>query len=442
MKKIVFTTIIALALMTTAVAQEKVWTMEACMRYAIDHSPKVNIEKHTYNTHKAEYTQSVASFLPSIATYVSAGYGFGRSVDDNYNYTNTTNFSNGYEAAANMTLFSGGQLINGWRLAQVNKQLGRNDVQKAKDDLAIRVMAAYVDVLYYEGTSRYAAEKLQESTRNLYKVTREQELGLKGKADVVQLEAQVAEDDYFLINQQNLYNTSLLTLKDYMNFPTDEELLVDTTLINEAVLPMSESIEDIFDFALENNPAALQAKYKLRASQMRHLIEKGKLLPTISVNAGVYTDYYKDLKSKSPQSSFNDQFSNKRREYVTFRLSFPLFDGLKKVTAVKRARNNVRIAREQQFETTRQLQTAIEKAVLDREGYAKEMIQMDKKVNSDQYSYNVTLRKFEEGLMSPLDLQNTANILLQSRAGLLQKKLMFLIKSKEVEYYKGEPLVD
>ncbi|MDH6356477.1 TolC family protein [Parabacteroides sp. PF5-9] len=441
MKKITYITCMVFGLMLKGQAQEKVWTLEECMQYAVDHSPKVHIEEHTHNTYKAEHAQSIASFLPAISTQVSAGYGFGRSVDDNYNYTNTTNFSNGYEAYTNLTLFSGGQLINGWRLARVNEKLGKNDIQKAKDDLAIKVMAAYVDVLYYEGTSRYAAEKLEESTRNFYKVTREQELGLKGKADVVQLEAQVAEDDYFLTNQQNLYNTSLLTLKDYMNFPFDEKFQVDTTLINDVSLPANDQIDDILDFALENNPTALQLKHKLKASQMQHLIEKGKLLPTISVSAGIYTDYYKDLKSKDTQVPFSDQLSNKRREYITFRLSFPLFDGLRKITSVKRARNNVRIVREQQTETIRQLQTAIEKAVLDREGYAKEMIQMEKKTTSDQYSYHVTLRKFEEGLMSPLDLQNSSNILLQSRANLLQRKLMFLIKCKEVDYYKGEPLV-
>lgn len=442
MKKIILTTVISFGLIMASMAQEKVWTMEECMQYAVDNSPKVKIQKHTHNTYKAEHLQSITSFLPSISTQVNAQWGFGRSADDNYNYTNTTNFMNAYQASVNLTLFSGGQLINGWRLAQVNQRLGKNDIQKAKDDLAIQVMAAYVDVVYYEGTTRYAADKLKESTRNLHKVKREEELGLKGKADVVQLEAQVAEDDYFLTNQRNLYNTSLLTLKDYMNIPFDEELRIDTAVIETAYIPTSESIESIFDFALSNNPTALQGEYNLKASKMLHLIEKGRLLPTISFGAGVYTDYYKDLKSDKPTIPFSDQFKDKRNEYVRFTVSFPLFDGLRKVTNVKRARNNVRIAREQQVEIVRQLQTAIEKAVLDREGYAKEMIQMERKSSSDQYAYNVTLRKFEEGMMSSLDLQNSANILLQSKANLLQRRLMYLIKCKEVEYYKGEPLVD
>ncbi len=88
----------------------------------------------------------------------------------------------------------------------------------------------------------------------------------------------------------------------------------------------------------------------------------------------------------------------------------------------------------------RQLQTAIEQSVMDRQGYAKESIQMQKKVESDGIAYTITKRKYEEGLMSPLDVQNSASTLLSSKADLLQKQLMYLMKCKLVDYYKGIPL--
>ena len=66
---------------------------------------------------------------------------------------------------------------------------------------------------------------------------------------------------------------------------------------------------------------------------------------------------------------------------------------------------------------------------------------MEKKVKAETLSYMVTLRKFEEGLMSPLDLQTSANTLLTSKADLLQKKLLYIIKCRQVDYYKGQPLI-
>ena len=442
MRKILFITVLYVGFTNLITAQEKVWTMNDCMRFAVENSPKVKKQQFTNDTYKAEYQSSVASFFPSLEVSTSAQYSYGRSIDPETNtYDNTSTFNNGYSAYTSIPLFNGGQLVNQWRLAKVNKRLGMNNIQKEKDDLALNTMQAFMNVVYYQGTVKMASEKLVESNRILYKTQRMEELGLKGRADVAQIEAQAAADDYNLTHQENLYTNALLTLKEYMNYPFDQELEIDTTLIDKAYLEM-ESIWEIYEYAKETNPTALEVDYKLKAYKMEHLIYKGKLFPTISFSAGVSTNYYENLKSDVAATSFGSQFKNNRGEYFSFNLSFPLFSRLSRLTNIRRARNNVRIAEQQQTEVLHQLQVAIEKAVSDRTGYAKESIQMEKKRNADEIAYQATLRKFEEGLMSPIDLQTSANTLLLSKADLLQKKLMYILKCKEVDYYKGVPLIN
>lgn len=424
-------------------AQEKIWTLDDCMRYAVENSPSVKKQVHTADTYKAERNAAIASFFPTASATIGAQYSFGRSIDPATNtYENTSNFNNDYGLSTSIPLFTGGQLINQWLMAKSNRRMGLNDVQKAKDDLALQTMQAYMDVVYYQGTIRMAAEKLEESERTLYKTRRQEELGVKGKADVAQLEAQVAADDYTLTHQRNLYNTALLTLRERMNYPADEALQVDTVLPEIQTVPEIESVAEIFAYASGNNPTALQAEYQLAQSKYQYRISKGQLLPSIYLNAGISTSYFENLKAAEAPAAFRDQFRNNRGEYISFSFSFPLFDGLSRWTNARRYRNNLRIARETRTEVLRQLRTAVEQSVLDREGYAKEAIQMDKKVRSDDLAYRVTLRKYEEGLMSPLDVQTSANTLLESKANLLQTKLMFLLKSKLVDYYKGKPLIE
>jgi outer membrane protein len=436
------TVLFATSIFAAGAQDEKPWTMNDCMRYAVENSPAVRRQAYTYDTYKAEHTAAVAAFLPALNTGVSGQYNFGRAVDPETNtYTNTTTFNNYYEGYASLPLFRGGQLVNQWRLAKTNRQMGLNDIRKAQDDLALNTMEAFVNVVYYQGTVRFAAEKLEESNRTLYKVRRQEELGLKGKADVAQIEAQAAGDDYVLTHQQNLYRTALLKLKEYMNYPYDLELNVDTTVTEINYLLAGESLAELYDHAAATNPTALQAAYKLKAAEMQHLIQKGRLFPSISLSAGIYTSYFENLKSETTPEAFRSQFKNNRGEYLSLSFTFPLFDGLVRATDVRRARNNVRIAREQQTETLRQLQSAIEQSLADRDGFAKESIQMEKKLQADLLAYQVTLRKFEEGLMSPLDLRTSANILIESRANLLQRKLMYLLKARQVNYYKGDALV-
>ena len=409
MKRIIFTTVLSFALAASIMAQNKIWSLDDCMRYAVENSPKVKQQLYTNNTYKAEHQSAIASFLPSISTQVDAQYRFGRSVDPETNtYVNTSTFNNGYGVYASLPLFRGGQLINQWRLANVNRYMGRNDLQKQKDDLAISIMDAFITVVYYQGLVKMCSEKLEDSQRLLYKTRRQEELGLKGKADVAQIESQVAGDDYNLTHQQNLYNTAMMTLKNAMNYPSDLALDVDTVVPPVQDMLTEESVSAIQDYAMANNPTALQAAFQLKASKMNYLITKGKLLPTLSVEAGISTSY---------------------------------FDGLSRITNMRRARNNVRIAYEKQTETLRQLQKDVEQAVLDREGYAKETIQMEKKVKADALAYQITLRKFEEGLMSPLDVQTNATILLNSKADLLQRRLLYIMKCRQVDYYKGQPLI-
>lgn len=435
---------VALAVASGMTAQERRWTMEECMQYAVENSTKVKTQQHTYDSNKADYLAAVGSFFPSLSVGSEASYNFGRSIDPNTNtYISTTYFGTSHSASASMYLFAGGQLINQWQLAKVNRQAGMNNIQKAKDDLALNVLQAFVDVVYYEGVTQFAAEKLEASKLNLYKTQRQMELGLKGKADLVLIEAEVAGDDYSHTHYQNLYNVSLSTLKDLMNYPLDEPLSADgSVLANGNYLPVNESVADIYETARTANPTALQAEFDLIARKKEYRIQKGKLFPTLSAYGGVGSRYAKDMKSNDPQAAYNTQFRNNLGQYVGISVSIPLFNRLSTITGIRKARNSVRIAEESKTEILRQLQTAVEKALLDREGYAKETIRMEKKAVSDEFSYQVILRKYEEGLMSPLDVQTSANTLMESKANLLQRKLMYLLKCKEVDYYKGVPLIE
>ena len=108
---------------------------------------------------------------------------------------------------------------------------------------------------------------------------------------------------------------------------------------------------------------------------------------------------------------------------------------------MKKARYHYRIAREQFEEQQAELRKLVEQAVADREGYLKESMQMEKKAASDSIAYRVTKRKYEEGLMTSLDVQNNAATWSESRTNLLQSKLTYFLKCRLVNYYSGEELI-
>jgi len=423
-------------------SQENMWSMDECMKYAVENSPKVKKAYYKEDSYNADRLGAIGSFLPTIDAEVNARYNYGRSIDPETNtYINTSTFNNYYGASSSVPLFAGGRLVNQWRMAKFNSLLGKQESRLAEDELAINTMQAYINAVFYRENAKLAAETLGDSKQLLRKTQLMEEIGLRGKADVAEVEAQVATNDYNLTNQENQYNIAILTLKEMMNYDATMPLALDTTIINPEYALKNESADAIFAYALENNPKMQQASMALKASQMQHLIEKGRLFPTISLFAGVGTNYYENLTSDD-RVPFNSQFKNNRGEYFGVSFSVTLFDRLNRATSIRKARNNMNIALEQQNETQRQLQISVEKAIADRDGFEKEIFQMERQVNANQIVYLQSMRKYEEGLMDPIDLQTNTNKLIESKIILLQKRLMHIAASKQVDYYNGKPLIN
>ena len=63
MKKIIFTTVLSFALAASVMAQDKIWSLDECMRYAVENSPKVKQQLYINNTYKAEHQSAIASFF-------------------------------------------------------------------------------------------------------------------------------------------------------------------------------------------------------------------------------------------------------------------------------------------------------------------------------------------------------------------------------------------
>lgn len=438
MKKIITT--IAIASTLTASAQE-LWTMERCMSYAAIHASSVVQARWDVATATATRNQAIADFFPSVSAQVGSQFSWGRNIDPETNtYNDVTTFNNGYGIYASLTLFDGGQTLNRYRQARNERKRFINAVEMKRDDSAIAAMMAFADACYYEHSIRIAEDRLSQS-ESMLKLTRTQEeLGIKGAPDVAQAEATVATDRYALMHQQNMYAQAMLTLKSTMNLPVDEALEIDTTYTSIPTISLDESIESIYSTALSTNPKVLAAQLLVATSRYAYDVTKGYMMPTISLNAGISTSYFKNLSATYTVPTFADQFRNNRGEYLSATLSIPIFEGLNRISSKNRAKYSYEQAKERFSEEKRRLHDEIASAVMDRDGYAMEIKSLKAKAEADAEAYRLNSRKYEEGLMSLIDLQFSANTYFSSRVELLQKQMLFILKDKLIEYYKGHAI--
>ena len=436
-------------LVWAAGASAQSWSLDDCMKYAVEHATEVKREVVNARQRKQDYQHAVAGFLPTVSGGVQGQYAWGRNIDPETNtYNNVTTFNNYYQLYAELNVFDGFATINALKQAKLSRDYSATAMQKIQDDRAIDVMQKYVDAAYAEASIRIASEKLNESKRMLDKMKRLYELGEKGRPDVVQMESQVAEDEYNLTHQENVAKQSLLALKSAMNFPVDEELKIQIAeernlklkAENKEVSEFGVNYETVYQGFQNISPDLKSAEYEVERARYDYKIAKGRLLPSLSLGGGISTNYYKNLSQKGQYDGFASQFRNNQGEYLALTLSIPIYNS-DRWHSVKKARNDWQLAQVNLEETRRKLHDQIAQAVMDAEGYAKELHQMQKKVASDSLAYHMSSRKFEEGMLSTFDLHTAAQTLLESRIKELQMQMLLIIKQRLVAYYQGENLI-
>ena len=427
-------------LVWAAGASAQSWSLDDCMKYAVEHATEVKREVVNARQRKQDYQHAVAGFLPTVTGGVQGQYAWGRNIDPETNtYNHVTTFNNYYQLYAELNVFDGFATINALKQAKLSRDYSATAMQKIQDDRAIDVMQKYVDAAYAEASIRIASEKLNESKRMLDKMKRLYELGEKGRPDVVQMESQVAEDEYNLTHQENVAKQSLLALKS-LKIQIAEERNLKLKAENKEVPESGVNNETVYQGFLNISPDLKSAEYEVERARYDYKRAKGRLLPSLSLGGGISTNYYKNLSQKGQYDGFASQFHNNQGEYLALTLSIPIYNS-DRWHSVKKARNDWQLAQVNLEETRRKLHDQIAQAVMDAEGYAKELHQMQKKLASDSLAYHMSSRKFEEGMLSTFDLHTAAQTLLESRIKELQMQMLLIIKQRLVAYYQGENLI-
>lgn len=444
MKRSILTLLVSnfLTLVYIVHTQAQPLSLDACMRYAVEHATAVGESELNLADHRADYRNAVASMFPSVSGSVGGSTNFGRSIDPATNsYTQVTTFSNSYGLSASLPIFSGLQSINTLRAAKVARQLGAVDVEVARDKVAIATLSAFMDVVYYTEAVRIAREQLDGSRHTLELVRRQYDLGVKSAADVAEVESQEANYDYLLTTEEHNRSLALIKLGEVMNWSEEEALEIRTEVAIEPLVAAT-SEEELIDFALEHNAQIRSAELTTRIQKLQYARTKGSYFPSLYLSGGWNTSYFIDFDNKSVYDPFWNQFRNNRGSYISFSLSIPIFSGLNRRTSTHRAEHAWHRAELSARAMEQTLRSEVSQAWQQMVGNGKLYVQGQKKVHAAQLAYDGASRKFENGLISAIDLQTAANTLLQAKSDRLRARLQYIIQCRMVDYYNGKPLIE
>ena len=423
-------------------------TLKDCMGYAVSNSTKVRIQQAANDDARLARRDAIFdAFTPEISGSGSAYYNFGRAVDPKTNtYVTTTSFHNSYGVSAGITLFNGFKAVNNLRVSKTSIALGNSQEDQIEADICLATMEAYCNVLYYSQLADIYKSQVEVAEESLAKARRQEELGQKGHADVVEMDSNLADKQYQLVEANNKLNDARITLEDVMFWSEPQELVIDTTLPatidGERVLTDSLAMEDMVDFARTNNPAARVARFNLMNAKRELNTARWQLLPSLSAYAGWSTTYFTYPGSGTASDPFRTQFKNNGGEYVQLSLNIPIFSGLQRHSNIARKKNAVAKASAEYDQKMRDISAEVRRAVQDRDGASAAYILAQRKSDVQEEAYSLNMKKLEQGLISPIEFQTASNNYLEANAQRLNSLLTYFIKRSVVNYYNGVDYID
>lgn len=431
--------ICSLAILCAAYGQaQEGWTLRQCIDYAIENNINVLQTANAAEQSAVEVNTAKWARLPNLNGSAGQNWSWGRSaspVDNTYSDINSG--STQFSLSTNVPLFTGLQLPNQHALSKLNLKAAIEDLNKAKEDVAINVTSAYLQVLFNLELSKVAANQVELSKEQYNRITRLAQVGKASPAEVAEAKARVAQDEMSSVQAENNYQLAILDLSQLLELPTPEGFaLAQPDTIVDFISLMSP--DEIYSEALTNKPGIRAAQFRLEGSEKNIRIAQSNYYPQLSLGAGLGTNFY--TLNGSANDAFGKQMKNNLNKYVGFNLSIPLFNRLS-------TRNRVRTARLQQTNLALQLDNT--KKILYKEIQQAwyNAVAAESKFNSskaavmaNEESFRLMSEKFDNGKATFIEYNEAKLNLTKALSDKIQAKYDYIFRTKILDFYKGIPI--
>ncbi len=409
--------------------------LPSCLAYAKAHSSQIHRSKADLQASQARYRRAIGRLLPSLSISTDAYYNFGRGLDAATNtYTDVNSFRNNYNANLNWTLFDG---LSQWRdlnAASAERKAAKLGQRDAESEAMLGCLEAYYDLHYAYYQQELAKEKASESKELMERIRKMEALGMKSLPELYESEALYYEEEERALAAANAYELALLNLGKAMNWPIDEPLQV--RLLDEQELMFQEPdaakvAEQEFN---SQHPKVLFAEERARAAKLKAQSSWGAFMPTLTLIAGYSTGFSRFIDG-SAYENFADQLKHRRGSYIGLNLSIPVFTGFRASSQRAEAKAQAYRARIEFEESIQMLHVEQRKIEAELKVAPARHRQVLKRLEAAELAYKAAERRYEEGLISLLELTQLQNRKYEAHTAKLRSLLSQELNLSKLEYY-------
>ncbi|RYY54016.1 MAG: TolC family protein [Chitinophagaceae bacterium] len=427
-----------------AVAQQvEKWDLKKCIDYGMEQNISVRQADVQARVTALTWSQSRLGQYPAANIQNNGGYQFGRSIDPVTNeFTNERFFFANHSLNASVDLFNWFSKASTVAANKYAAQAGAAGIDKAKNDIALNIANAYLQILLNAEQVNISNVQVQQSIEQVRVITVQVQAGALPELNQAELETQLANDSSTLITAKANYTLSVLQLQAILNIPADQPFDVEIPPVESIPIEPLSELEPaaVYKLAEVNMPQQQINLFNLKSAKKNVAALKGRLYPPLGLFGGLDTRYSNRSFPGFVVDKYPRQISDNFSQSLGFSLNIPLFNGGLARTNWKKAQlnvTNVELQTELDAQTLKQdiwqshtnAVAALQKFNASRQG-----------VISSQKAYDFAKARFDIGLLNSLDLITNQNNLFRAKINLVLAQYDYVFKMKLLEFYKGQGL--
>lgn len=434
-------------LLTAADAEARKWTLAECIDYALKNNitlQKLLIAKQSATedvlfskaalqpTLTAQTTQTggVQPFVTSERSAIANGY-VESSVDKFY-------YNGSYSLNFNWTVWNGNRNRNQIKLDQLAEKQADLEAEATANSIQEQIAQLYVQILYSAEAIDVSRQSLATSTKNEERGKVMVEVGQMSRAELSQLTAQRAQDEYNIVaSQANLQNYKR-QLKELLELTDDEEFdVVAPAAVKGDALRQIPAFQAVYEQALATRPELKAQQIAIEESDISLKIAKAQRLPTIGINSSLLTNM-----TTMSATKWSRQLKDNVNLSAGVTVSVPILDNRQAKTAVNKAKlahqNSLLELKNQQTQLYSTIESYWIQAVTNQAKYRAALVNSE----SQKASYEMLSEQFQVGLKNIVELMNGKNNLLAAQQSELESKYLTILNIQMLNFYQGKPFTE
>lgn len=419
----------------------KQWSLRDCIDYALANNIKLQKAKIQEYSALEDVKQSQSALLPSLNLSTSQNMNYtpwpqqGRAtVADGYVQSSVDKvyYNGSYSLMGNWTVWNGNKNRNNVKLNKLAVEQARLDSATTANSVLEQIAQLYVQILYSNEAISVTKESLKTSQTNEQRGKTMVEVGKMSRADLAQLTAQRAQDEYAIVEAESNLRNYKRQLKELLQITNDEEFDVAVpSTTDDMALEAVPALNDVYTASLEQRPEIKNAKLGIESCDLGIKVAKAGRMPTVSLNAGVTTST-----SSMGDNAWGTQMKNNFSLGGGVTVSIPIFDNRQTKTAV----NKAKLQKQSYLLDLQDKQTTLYSTI---ENYWLQAVTNQNKfkaarisTESAQASYELLSEQFKQGLKNTVELMTGKTNLLQAQQNELQSKYLAILNLNMLEFYQ------